>query len=89
MAAIENFPTTGDQPFYSARRAFAITKNDDNELAYVTKAIYVGGAGDVAVRMYDGTDVTFAGVAAGTILPIMVKRVLSTGTDATNIVGLA
>lgn len=89
MAAIEIFPTAGDQPFFSARRAWAITKNDDNELTYVTKGLYVGGDGDVAVRMFDGTDVTFANVPAGTILPIMVKRVLATGTDATSIVGLA
>lgn len=89
MAAVELFPLTGDQPFFSARRAWAITKNDDNELAYVTKGLYIGGAGDVAVQMYDGTSVTFVGVVAGSVLPIMVKKVLSTGTDATNIVGLA
>jgi len=89
MPAIENFPVTSDQPFFSARRAWAITKSNDDELAYVTKGLYVGGSGDVAVRMYDGTDVTFVNVAAGTVLPVMVKRVLSTGTDATDIVGLA
>jgi hypothetical protein len=32
--------------------------------------------------------VTFAGLAAGSILPVMVRRVLSTGTTASLLVGL-
>lgn len=71
-----------------ARKAFSITPAD-SDLALEARALYVGGAGDVAVRMTDDdSDVTFSGVAAGTVLPISVKRVNSTNTTATNILGL-
>jgi hypothetical protein len=48
----------------------------------------VGGTGDVAVTMADGTTALFASVPAGTILPIQVQQVLSTNTSATFMVGL-
>lgn len=89
MAATEPFPSTGDMPHFSARRIFAITKHDTNELSYITKGIYVGGAGDVAVLSYDGSTVTFKAVPAGQILPIMARKVMSTNTTATDMVGLA
>lgn len=56
-------------------------------LASVTRAIYVGGAGNVAVTMLDGQDVTFSGVAAGTLIPIRASHVLA-ATTATNILAL-
>lgn len=72
-----------------ALNAAAVTKNDSEDLTYVTRGIYVGGAGDIAVRMVGSTTaVTFAGVAAGTVLPIRVGRVMSTNTTATSIVAL-
>lgn len=69
--------------------AEVVTKHDSNELAKISRALYVGGAGDVTVVMAGtGTAITFAGVGAGTWLPIRVKRVNSTGTTATNIVSV-
>ena len=68
--------------------AAAVTPHNTNELEYVTTGLYVGGAGDVRVTMKDGQVVTFAAVAAGTILPIRVRGVLVTGTTATNIVAI-
>lgn len=68
--------------------AFAVTKSDVTVFSQPTRALYVGGAGAVSVRMLDQTTVTFAAVPAGTTLPIRVDKVLSTGTDATSIVGL-
>ena len=51
--------------------------------------LYVGTGGDVAVDMYQtGTNITFAAVPAGTILPILAVKVYNTGTDASNIVAL-
>lgn len=79
------FPLTFTAPYDTA---FAITKSDENDLAYVTRGIYVGGNGNVAVVTPKGNTVTFTGATAGTILPIRAKQVLSTGTTATNLVGL-
>lgn len=67
-------------------RAFAITAGA-SDLTYVTRGIYVGGAGDVTVTMRDdGASVTFSDVPAGTILPIRVKKV--TAATASDLVGL-
>lgn len=71
-----------------ADRAFTITPHNTNDLADVTRAIYVGGAGDLRVLTVQGNDVVFPAVPAGTILPIRVQRVFATNTTATNIVGL-
>lgn len=72
----------------SAWGSFTITKSDSTILSPNCRALYVGGAGDVAVRMLDGSTPTFSGVLAGTILPIQVDKVLSAGTTATLMLGL-
>lgn len=77
-----------DAPDYPARNFVAVTPHDSTDLTYLTKALYVGGAGNVAAVRADGTAVVFSGVPAGTILPIRCRRVNSTSTTATNIVAL-
>lgn len=71
-----------------ASQAVAITPDNDDNLVFVTRAIYVGGAGNLSVLMRTGGAVTFNNLPAGTLLPIRVSRVLESST-ATNIVGLA
>lgn len=72
----------------SYRGAFAVTKSDSTILEGV-RGLYVGGAGAVAVVLRDRvTSVIFSAVPVGTILPIEVTQVLSTGTDATLILAL-
>ena len=73
-----------------AVRAHAVTPTDDTDLTWgPCRALYVGTAGDVAVILDNDTvAVTFVGVLAGSILPIMVKYVQSTSTTASNIVAL-
>jgi len=71
-----------------AERAFAITGNDSTDLTIFPRAIYVGGAGNVKVITLGGDTVTFSGMLAGTVLPVRVKRVFSTDTTATNLLGL-
>jgi hypothetical protein len=66
----------------------AITPDDNNDLAAITRGIYVGVAGDLRVVMARGQTVLFKALAAGIIHPISASRVLATGTAATNIVGL-
>lgn len=67
---------------------FAVTPHDTNALTHETKAIYVGGTGNLVVTGKDGNDVTFNSVPAGEVLRIAATHVKSTGTTATNIVGL-
>lgn len=71
-----------------ADHAAAITKHDTNVLTYATRALYIGGDGNVKVTTLGGEDVTFVGLVAGTVLPIRVTKVFSTDTTATNIVGI-
>lgn len=79
-----------DVPF---NRAVPITPSDtvnivDPAGAPLPDAIYVGGAGVVAAVFQDGTVVNFT-VVAGEILPVRIKRVNTTGTTATLLVGLS
>ena len=71
-----------------AQDAAAVTPSDTAELSPVARSLYVGGAGDVKVTTEAGTDVTFSGALAGSIIPVRCRRVFSTGTTATNIVAL-
>lgn len=90
----------GMNPNMPARRAIAITKSDTLDVTSpagdaapcYTAGLYIGVSGDVAVIMAGdplaaGTSVTFKAVPVG-ILPIQVRRVMSTNTTATNMVGL-
>lgn len=70
-------------------RAFDITKSDTAHLSPVPRALYIGGAGDVAVMPAAGNvSVIFKAVPVGTTLYISVRQVLFTGTSASLIVGL-
>ncbi|MGH1352201.1 MAG: spike base protein, RCAP_Rcc01079 family [Methyloligellaceae bacterium] len=71
-----------------ASGAFAITPDNSNSLSEITRAIYIGGAGDLAVTMQAGQEVTFSSLPAGTVLPVRVERVKATGTTATALLGL-
>jgi hypothetical protein len=89
MAARNDFSKHQIAVMTPATHAFAITPHDANELSNVTRAIYVGGAGDVtAVLMDDTAAVTFKAVPAGAVLSVRVKQVKATGTTATHLVGL-
>jgi hypothetical protein len=65
----------------------AVTPSDAQDLPYVTRAIYVGGAGDLAIRLQDGTELVLRNVVAGTLLPIRVARILASGTSVSGVVG--
>ena len=70
-----------------ARQAEAITPADST-LQHQYRAFYVGTAGDVKVITKGGDTVTFVGCVAGQIYDIEITQVLSTGTAASDIVGL-
>lgn len=69
-----------------AQNAVALIKSDTTEIRAL--ALYVGGAGDVAVQTAGGQTVTFSGMAAGTILPVECRKLMSTNTTATLVIGL-
>lgn len=57
------------------------------DLDPVTRAIYVGGSGDITVTFPDDTVATFVAVASGIILPVRAKKV--TAASATGLIGLS
>jgi hypothetical protein len=75
-----------DSPAFDAA---AVTPHDTNDLAFTARALYVGTAGDVvAILKADAASVTFRNVPSGTVLPVCARRVLATGTTASNILAL-
>lgn len=84
------FDSYTDAPTAPALTCFEITPDDGVDLELVTKALYIGEAGDVVLRSALGeTDVTFRNLPAGYILDVRVLSVRATGTTAASIVGLA
>ena len=66
----------------------AITPDDNADIAGGSlRGFYVAVAGNVKVTMRDGSIVTWPALAAGAPHPIEAKRIWSTGTTATGIVG--
>lgn len=59
---------------------------DDPEGGF--RSIYVGTGGNISVVFVDGSTATFLGVPGGSVLPVCVRRIRSTGTTATNLLGL-
>lgn len=93
MAATNKYPSSSylgaSSMSYPAEHAEAVTPSDSTDLVVVSRALYVGVTGDVAVVMASGAAVTFVGVAAGSLLPIRVSRVKATATTATSILALS
>jgi len=76
-----------------AKNFAAVTPHDTTNFGpasrpTLTRALYVGGAGNVVVVGEGDVPVTFTAVPAGTFLPVRCKRVNNTGTTATAIVRL-
>jgi hypothetical protein len=70
-----------------ANGGFTVTPSDTTVFTDYTTALWVGTTGDVKVEMINGDIVTITSIPNGTLLPIQVKRVYSTDTDASDIVG--
>lgn len=50
--------------------------------------LYIGTGGNITVTMIGGQVVTFVNVVDGTFMPIQVRKVWATGTDAADILTL-
>ncbi|MEL6519337.1 MAG: hypothetical protein AAFQ66_00120 [Pseudomonadota bacterium] len=88
MSTTDIFREFATSPTSPAERIEAITPNNDNDLAYMTRALNVSGSGSVRVTTSTG-DVGTVYIAAGSMFPIRVSRVWATGTTATGIQGLS
>jgi hypothetical protein len=78
------------QTVMSYGSASAVTPSDTTLIN--CRAIYVGGAGNVAIKTNSGaTAVTFTAPPVGTIIPVMIDRgmIMSTNTTATLLIALA
>ena len=69
--------------------AFAITPSDTVDLDVAVRGIYVGAGGNLRVLLEDDTSpVTLVGVITGVIYPLRVRRVYSSSTTASSLIGL-
>lgn len=69
-----------------AVRGVAVTPSDDTVLG--CRAIYVGGAGNVAVQFVDGgSTITFTAPTVGAVLPVSAYRIMA-ATTATLLIAL-
>lgn len=71
-----------------AEGAFAITPSDGSDLSFVTRAIYVGVSGNISVTMANGDNVVFSNLLGGLLYPLQIRRVKSSSTTASGLVGL-
>jgi len=73
----------------AANTAILVTPSDATVYNPPSRGLYIGGIGSVKVRLSaTQLDVTFTDVPTGTILPVCVDMVYTTGTTATAIVML-
>lgn len=84
--ATDNFVGPAESVMPPARRLVAVTPDDDNDLAEISRAISVGADGDLEVIAADDTAAVVVAVKAGTLYPLRAKRVLSGSTTATGVV---
>lgn len=82
------FPSQTPSLLGPIENGFSVTPADGSDQPQVSRAIWVGGAGNLSVVTRGGDTITLVGVPAGTMLPIRATRIRSTGTTATNIVAL-
>jgi hypothetical protein len=85
----DSFGTLGGGLSAPATRSFTITPHATDELARVTRAIFVGSAGNLTVRFAgDAADRTLTGLLAGAVYPFRLSAVRVAGTTAGALVGL-
>lgn len=88
MPATDPFATFAPGLSSDYSSMYAITPHDTNEEAVAFRAIYVGAAGDITVVPLVGSAVLFKAVPVGTTLRVRGRRVNTTGTTASLLVGL-
>jgi hypothetical protein len=87
MPAVDHYVGGNNLLTAPVRAGEVVVPHDTNEQTIISRAIYVGGQGNVTVLMADGAVLTFVALPIG-IHPIRAKRVNSTGTTATSMLFL-
>ena len=82
------YPEDGSPIWFAGIYEWWHVPDDAADLPHVTRALYVGGGGDVAVRMMGGGEAVFRNLQAGSLIPIRATRILAAGTTAGDLVGL-
>lgn len=77
------------QPFeVVAQDAVAVTAADSDLAGGACRSVWVGGAGNLAVKTAAGNIVVFTAVPAGTLIQLKCIQIRATSTTATNLVAL-
>jgi hypothetical protein len=77
-----------DTSVFSLTAGSVVTPSDTTTFPDVVRSLWIGGGGNVVVRMVgDKSILPFNGVPAGTLLPIQCDRVMA-ATTATGILAL-
>ena len=88
MAAIDKFASFTPGLDSPAGNVVAVTPIDTANLAQVTRALYIGGAGNVQITDPNGNETVLENLAVGVVLPIRASKIWNTNTTATDIVAL-
>jgi hypothetical protein len=84
-------------PFLQADDWFTIAKDNtvlfvddttNNPSGYAIASIFVGTTGDISLLSPSGTTKVFKNIPSGTFMPVIAVRVNSTGTTASDLLGL-
>ena len=86
MSVVDRYAGSGDDLLSPASHAAAVTLSDTVDLAFASKRLWVGTAGNVKINTVGGETVTYNSVPAGTYLQVRATRVYATGTTATVVV---
>jgi hypothetical protein len=79
------------------RNAFTVTPDDNADIDFggITAnsldtggVLYIGTGGDLKVTMIGGQTVTFVNIPNGAFMPIQVKKVWASDTNASDIIAL-
>lgn len=70
-----------------AEFAAPVTPSDGADLAVASRAIYIGGAGDLRVTTVGGDTITFRNAPEG-LFPIRARRIHATETTAADLIAV-
>jgi hypothetical protein len=87
MPAVDDSYRVPSSDTSPGKHAQNVTPNDNNDLVYISRALYLGAAGNVNVTLMDGTTIVL-NLGTGWH-PLRVTRVLATSTTATGIIAVA